>query len=554
MVGLGDLPGGTFVSAAIAANGDGSVVVGVSRSANGLEAFRWTEATGMVGLGDLPGGGFASEAFGVSSDGSVIVGRGFSSSGQEAFRWTQGTGMIGLGDLPGGNFDSRALAISTDGAVVVGESTSAAGREAFRWTQTTGMVGLGDLPGGQFFSEAFGVSVDGSVVVGHGFSSTGEEAFRWTQATGMQSIRDILIAAGIDVTGWRLETANAVSADGAVIVGSGLNPNGDIEAWFYRDRSGLITPSLVAQSFASLSGVAETEHSSTAMLLSGYRETATYQRCPRRSGLQSSSICLFTFGLVGVSDSGTDDGLESSGNIGVMFEPMQDVVLGVGMGGGIATTNLLADSEADVRRAAGAVFAGYVPRIGPQAMVVASAAHLDGDITRGYFNANSPASSEGGTSGWSLGILGRLGFAFELAPGARLIPFAQYTASRLELDGWTETSGPFAAAFSDIESTAQRTHVGVEVTQQWTAATSVWGSLAWAHRLDDHSATISGQIIGLFDMIVTGPVAVHDWGEASVGLRTQIAPGAVISGSATVMSDGDEFAGASGRLGFSQRF
>ena len=92
----------------------------------------------------------------------------------------------------------------------------------------------------------------------------------------------------------------------------------------------------------------------------------------------------------------------------------------------------------------------------------------------------------------------------------------------MELDGWTETSGPFAAAFSDIESTAQRTHVGIEVTQQWTAATSVWGSLAWAHRLDDHSATTSCQIIGLFDMTVTGPVAVHDWGEATVGLALRL--------------------------------
>lgn len=110
----------------------------------------------------------------------------------------------------------------------------------------------------------------------------------------------------------------------------------------------------------------------------------------------------------------------------------------------------------------------------------------------------SPASSDGETSGWSLGILARLGYAFEVASGTRLIPFARFTAPHLELDGWTETSGPFAAAFSDIESTAQRTHMGIEVTQQWTAATLVWGSLAWAHRLDDHSATISCQIIVLF--------------------------------------------------------
>ena len=42
----------------------------------------------LVGLGDLPGGTFASSASDVNADGSVIVGRGTSANGPEAFRWT----------------------------------------------------------------------------------------------------------------------------------------------------------------------------------------------------------------------------------------------------------------------------------------------------------------------------------------------------------------------------------------------------------------------------------------------------------------------------------
>ncbi len=38
----------------------------------GSEAFHWTQAGGMVGLGDLPGGTFGSRAFFVSADGSVV--------------------------------------------------------------------------------------------------------------------------------------------------------------------------------------------------------------------------------------------------------------------------------------------------------------------------------------------------------------------------------------------------------------------------------------------------------------------------------------------------
>ena len=85
---------------------DGSVVVGQGHWGNSWsdrEAFRWTTA-GMVGLGDLPGGSFQSAAFAASSDGSVVVGLGYSELGEEAFRWTSDGNMIGLGDLAGGNF------------------------------------------------------------------------------------------------------------------------------------------------------------------------------------------------------------------------------------------------------------------------------------------------------------------------------------------------------------------------------------------------------------------------------------------------------------------
>ena len=62
------------------------------------------QAASFQGLGDLPGGVFSSSAGGVSADGSVVVGSGTSANGYEAFRWTQATGMVGLGDLSGGGF------------------------------------------------------------------------------------------------------------------------------------------------------------------------------------------------------------------------------------------------------------------------------------------------------------------------------------------------------------------------------------------------------------------------------------------------------------------
>ncbi|MFM6791056.1 MAG: HAF repeat/PEP-CTERM domain-containing protein, partial [Microcystis panniformis] len=169
---------------------------------------------------------------GVSADGSVVVG--YSTSDYEASRWTQATGTVGLGNLEWASF-GEALGVSADGSVVVGYSSgSDSPFEAFRWTQQTGMVGLGHLPSVdfRFFSLASGVSGDGSVVVGYSESANGDEAFIWNSTQGMRSLQQVLTNDyGLDLTGWFLDRANAISADGLTVVGFGTNPDGLTEAW-----------------------------------------------------------------------------------------------------------------------------------------------------------------------------------------------------------------------------------------------------------------------------------------------------------------------------------
>jgi len=176
-----------------------------------------------------------SVATGVSADGSVITG--MFGLIAEAFRWTEGDGMVGLGLLPGGS-SSMANGISADGLVVVGVGrvfTSINVDEPFRWTAADGMLGLGFLDAGTTSGAAKAVSADGSVVVGRsgGIEGIGGgEAFVWDATHGMRSIQDILTTdLGFDLTGWTLEEATGVSADGRTIVGNGINPNGNSEAW-----------------------------------------------------------------------------------------------------------------------------------------------------------------------------------------------------------------------------------------------------------------------------------------------------------------------------------
>jgi probable HAF family extracellular repeat protein len=140
--------------------------------------------------------------------------------------------MLGIGDLPGGFFGSSAEGVSADGTVVVGYGTGPAGSEAIRWTPSGGMVGLGDLPGGNFSSAATAASAHGDVIVGSGSTADSFEAFFWTPALGMVALKQFLLDHGVqEVEGWRLVFATDISADGRTIVGNGINPNFEDEAW-----------------------------------------------------------------------------------------------------------------------------------------------------------------------------------------------------------------------------------------------------------------------------------------------------------------------------------
>jgi probable HAF family extracellular repeat protein len=182
------------------------VIVGGSGGTNPV-AWLWTTAGGELDLG--PG-----SAQSVSEDGSVVVGQddGGPRRGREAFRWTAAGGVVSLGLLPGLTPQSVANGVSADGSVVVGESGSRASDvHAFRWTAAGGLQDLG--PG-----SALGVSADGSVAVGFRAST----AMMWDATNGARSVRDVLIAAGADLSDWSLTDAFGISADGRAIVGTAV--------------------------------------------------------------------------------------------------------------------------------------------------------------------------------------------------------------------------------------------------------------------------------------------------------------------------------------------
>lgn len=139
--------------------------------------------------------------------------------------------MQGLGGFAGPYFLSRAESVSADGSTIVGWSYVDALRKAFRWTESEGMQPLGVLPGSVPASEAYDTHADGSGIVGTAASDEGQAAFVWDAERGMRTVKEILEEAGIDLSGWYLHYAWALSDDGLTVVGDGLNPDSEEEAW-----------------------------------------------------------------------------------------------------------------------------------------------------------------------------------------------------------------------------------------------------------------------------------------------------------------------------------
>lgn len=117
--------------------------------------------------------------------------------------------------------------------------SSELGSEPFRWTADAGMQPLGRLADGGN-AVALAASGDGTVIVGYSESAV---AFVWDANHGMRNLRDVLTQRyGLDLTGWELQEAAAISPDAGIIVGQGMH-GGRPEGWIARVED-LILPEL----------------------------------------------------------------------------------------------------------------------------------------------------------------------------------------------------------------------------------------------------------------------------------------------------------------------
>ena len=470
-------------------NADGSVVVGVTSGG----AFRWTQGGGMVALGGLSGAN-SSQAKGVSDDGEIVVGVSnfsgggpgpFGGSHQEAFRWTQTSGFVALGDLAGGNSNSDAYDISGDGEVIVGTAKNASSQwEAFRWTESGGMVGLGLAN-----SYAYATNENGAVIVG----KASNHAMVWTQADGARLIADVLTGNGVDMTGWTLESAEGVSDDGEIVVGVGYYGGGFVRPWIAHLSLGLVTLEDLSFSLSSVVGVGQSAQQVESAHLGGLIDLASTYGPADDVGSWSA--------WGGISSAHYDvlkiDPEARQADLGFAHQLTHAWRVGAGVRWGGREDDLpVYDSNNDSTYRGVSVFAGYEPGVDGLRIHTAFAANwIENEIERGYLNGSARTSSRGDQDGFSYGAAVRAGWAFGLSDQASITPFVAYEASRIELDAYTETGGPFPAHFNSTKGRLDIARAGAQFDLKTSDTLRFWISGAYATRVQDELPDISGEVM-----------------------------------------------------------
>jgi len=210
-------------------SGDGSTVAGL---------FSVSDATGDSPFSASPPGvtnalptlGSAGRASCANADGTVLAG--FANDPAAGFRhgaaWVNGV-MSNLSPDRWGDVEG----MNPCGTVLVGNGDKTFNEGAMRWDWNGASwtsTNLGVLAGTDPFfynTSALGVNAAGDMIVGVNRSGIGPfaeaEGFLWTPDDGMVGLEALLADQGIDLMGFDIQVATAISDDGTVISGWGIN-------------------------------------------------------------------------------------------------------------------------------------------------------------------------------------------------------------------------------------------------------------------------------------------------------------------------------------------
>lgn len=518
IVGIGYLAGGSRSSArAISANG--STVVGWSDTiSSDRQAVMWKADQQILSALDRDGLYASSSADLVNRNGTIIAGSGSGgSSGQRAFVWMTEDGMKDIGDLGGGS--TYLTAMDDSGEFLVGFSQTANNENhAFRYDAFSqsplAMRDLGVMDGGNS-SYAKDISGDGSVVVGEANDVDNVfHGFRWTEETGMQTVEQWLAHNGANIGNVTTRSADFVSADGNVIMGTAS----DYTAYIARLGSGLINPEKFLQTVGGTSNVAVGYGISSANTI-----MFGAQGEPMRNLLATGQKAVW-----GTLDAGHDDSDVASGALGLgefgFGYGIADGVTARLSGGGTFTKQDLEDGG-DVRQRGFYLSPEVSANVGGNIYVTAGAYWGRGSIDshRGYLNGAVTDFSDGSTNSETWGAKLRFDWLNAVTINDTAItPYAALSYTHTKVDGFNETNGSFPVSYDASEDHSTVVRIGADFVRPLTEKVRLLAKAEADYQFENRTAATSGTIIGISDFSLDGQDQKQFWLRGGIGAEFDV--------------------------------
>jgi probable HAF family extracellular repeat protein len=429
---------------------------------------------------------------------------------------------------------SYALGISKDGSVIVGFSFNGTVFHAFKYVGTA-MTDLGAL--GTFTDSllntsndscANAVSADGSVIVGHSYNGTVNHAFKYVGTTMTD-----LGALGANPV--NESKAYGVSADGSVIVGYS-DTDTATHAFVYTD-AGMVDVVEWMRSISGPAGILPMVNSLTSLPMEGAHHRPLMSL--DMMGKKSQSWVTGDFG----ARSRTSDSHTTSGEAGVSGT-FGDVIAGVAVGYGEQNNDLLFGGSSHI---SGQYILGEVDmRLSDNESIVSITTMIGNwksKTLRGYgVGGGGVDYSLGSTNLNSASVRLRFdGAPHKLIRGPSITPFASFTWSRTTADAYSESGGSYDAQFNKQSHVSKEGRVGLSTNFKLSKSTTLLTTLEWIHRFDKSESGFSGTDIdhGALPFSVSGSAIRSNQARLGFDVDHKVNPTTMLNFSAHVTSVGE---------------
>jgi len=476
---------------ATAVSADGLTVVGFSvDNLARTDAFYRISTNNAVSLA-AEFGSLHSQATGVSGNGSLIVGtlsddffgtpfvrRGFihTVGGSHTVINPSATGPAA--------FSSRTFAemtaISSDGSTSIGYAYSVPGLPlgdalGFRRASNGTITSLGTLGGAWSIPNA--ISANGAVIVGQSANGSSEEAFVYQNGT--------MTGLGF-LTGGSSSNATGVSADGSVIVGYGDVTGGAIHAFTYANQT-LLDATEWMRSLNGPGGLSAMANNLSSLPLEGahHRPLMSYDGM----GKQRQFWATGDFG----ASSRQTDRRTSFGEVGAS-QTYGETLVGVAVGTALQTQDLLFGGDAKIT---GQTFMAEIDtRLADEESILSLLVlrgEWDAQTARGYVTGGGNDISRGQTDMDTTTVRVRYdGPTQKFTGNFTAAPYASFALTRVNTDGFAESGGSFPATFDAHGHTAKESRLGLLTKFVAGPNTTLRLTAEWIHRFDNEGDALSG--------------------------------------------------------------